>query len=274
MGEIDTYLEARGRDILADGVLVENTRDGGATPVPEESAPEGPVDASSEAAGGTDKVELDLPRLASYDRILQRYALRSALRRLEEDLRGIGYQHIDALVGLCQPGARGRKVELPGGITGLREGRILSIWKGAPESLAAVDPLELPVPGRVRVPGSSVTVTTRIVSSPGDGRALERRALTARFDLDRVEQPLVIRSRRPGDRILGLGLPRATKVKNLLIDARIPRRLREGVPILADRSRVLWIAGVRRSAHALVNDDTTRVLEVTLSSPMFSPGRS
>jgi tRNA(Ile)-lysidine synthase len=286
MGEVDGYLEGRSQDILAPGRPADDQSADGRTPDGRrrvslyELRDQGPAEerspspGSGSAGGEVRKVELDLPRLASYDRILQRYTLRTALRRLQGDLRGVGYQHIDALVELCRPGARGHRVELPGGATALREGRRLSLWRQPPEPLPAVEPLELPLPGQIEVPGSELTVTTRIIEPPADWRQLEPELLIARFDLDRLEPPLVIRSRWPGDRILGLGLPSETKVKSLLIDARIPRRLREGVPVLTDQRRVLWIAGVRRSAHALLDDDTTQVLEVTLSSPMFSPDRS
>jgi tRNA(Ile)-lysidine synthase len=288
MAEIDRYLDARGEDILTEGVL---RRPGAGAGRIGEAAPaieEGRASSDDDAKAGVDdaligisgsgeeatKVELDLPRLASYDPILQRYALRSALRQLRGDLRGIGYQHIDSLVGLCRSGATGYMVELPGGIVGLREGRTLSLWSAAPIPAEHVDPVELQVPGSTEVPGSRLTVTTRVFGTPSDWRRRDEGTCTAWFDLNAVELPLVVRSRRPGDRILGLGLPRETKTKNLLIDAGVPRRLREAVPILSDRSRILWIAGVRRSAHALLHDGTEQVLEVKLSSPTFKKAHS
>ena len=94
----------------------------------------------------------------------------------------------------------------------------------------------------------------------------------AGFDIARVQQPIAIRSRRNGDRLLPSGSTAEKKVKALLIDAGVPRRLRPGVPILVDgvggaEERILWVVGVRRSAHAPVGEMTGEFLEVQLSAP-------
>ena len=59
-----------------------------------------------------------------------------------------------------------------------------------------------------------------------------------------VEFPLTIRSRQPGDRI---ALPRQTghrKVSDVLIDAKVPRLVRDHIPLLCDLEGILWIVGI------------------------------
>jgi tRNA(Ile)-lysidine synthase len=89
------------------------------------------------------------------------------------------------------------------------------------------------------------------------------------FDRARVRLPLVVRSREPGDRMRPLGMDAEKKVKDLLIDCRVPRRLRAAVPLLVDGAggpdeRILWVTGCRRSAHALIGRDTVEILEVRI----------
>ncbi|OAS19495.1 tRNA lysidine(34) synthetase TilS [Paenibacillus oryzisoli] len=85
------------------------------------------------------------------------------------------------------------------------------------------------------------------------------------LDADHVELPLCLRSRRSGDRLEPLGLNGSKKVKDMFIDAKMPKARREAIPLLVDASgRILWIAGFRRSKHALVGPDTERVLHMKL----------
>ncbi len=57
-------------------------------------------------------------------------------------------------------------------------------------------------------------------------------------NLDRVKQSLLFRNRRRGDKIGG------RKLKDLMIDARIPAYIRDEVPILVDGDRIVWVPGI------------------------------
>ncbi|UJF36491.1 tRNA lysidine(34) synthetase TilS [Paenibacillus hexagrammi] len=85
------------------------------------------------------------------------------------------------------------------------------------------------------------------------------------FDLDQLELPLFIRSRAAGDRLEPFGLNGSKKVKDMFIDAKLPPSNRDRIPLLVDASgQILWIAGFRRSQHALVREHSERVLHVKL----------
>jgi len=89
-------------------------------------------------------------------------------------------------------------------------------------------------------------------------------ARRARFDADALPLPLVVRSVRPGDRIDVPGVG-TRKLQDVLVDAKVPRERRRGVPIVVDATgRVVWVAGIVRGAAALVTDATTRVVEMDL----------
>jgi tRNA(Ile)-lysidine synthase len=82
------------------------------------------------------------------------------------------------------------------------------------------------------------------------------------FDAEQIILPLHIRTRRPGDCIQTLGMQGSKKVKKLLIDMKIPLDDREHIPLVFDATgRLLWIAGVRRSRHALVTAETQKIIQ-------------
>lgn len=55
---------------------------------------------------------------------------------------------------------------------------------------------------------------------------------------------LEVRSRRPGDRIAPLGSGGRRRLKEVLIDARVPRRQRQRLPLLVVDGEVAWVPGV------------------------------
>ncbi len=253
MEDTDRFMESAAEVILSSEVLV--TADG---------APEGTALLPWQSAPRGSKVRLELPRLATYDGIQQRYILRAALRRLRGDLRGVAFQHIDAVLKLAN--GKGQAAHLPGGMVATRERGVLCIWLEEPEEAPEIAPVQIAIPGSATLDRQALEVTAALVQAPEARLHENRDPMVAFFDPGDLAGPLTLRSRRPGDRMQPLGLAGSKKVKDLLIDAGIPRRLRGSVPILEDAGRILWIVGVRRSAHALVTGDADRVVEVKLSS--------
>lgn len=88
---------------------------------------------------------------------------------------------------------------------------------------------------------------------------------TALFDADELDYPLTIRSRLPGDSMKLMGLNGSKKVKDIFIDEKIPPSLRPLIPIICDaQGRILWIAGIRRSALATLHQHTTSIVRMVL----------
>lgn len=73
--------------------------------------------------------------------------------------------------------------------------------------------------------------------------------------------PLIVRTRMPGDTMQLMGLNGSKKVKDIFIDDKIPPSLRSLIPLVCDGSgAVLWIPGVRRSIHAVLQANTSSVI--------------
>jgi tRNA(Ile)-lysidine synthase len=72
---------------------------------------------------------------------------------------------------------------------------------------------------------------------------------------------VTIRSRRPGDRVI---TPAGTKkVQDVLVDAKVPRPLRDLVPILATNDEALAVVGLTHRP-----EETATVIDVAPSSPL------
>ena len=65
--------------------------------------------------------------------------------------------------------------------------------------------------------------------------------------------------------ILGAdGAAHHKKLKDYMVNEKIPERERDSVPILAEDSHVLWVVGYRISEYYKVTGNTKRVLQVQL----------
>jgi tRNA(Ile)-lysidine synthetase-like protein len=61
-------------------------------------------------------------------------------------------------------------------------------------------------------------------------------------DATKLSFPLSVRARREGDRIFMGGMHKS--VKKLMIDRKIPKEMRDNIPVLLDNNRVVAIAGI------------------------------
>jgi tRNA(Ile)-lysidine synthase len=147
----------------------------------------------------------------------------------------------------------GRALDLGGGVVLRRElGRFVLDAPAAGPKPDPDRPLTIPNAG----PGSGAArVGGRdLRCSWLRGRVEGPRGSTASLALARVAFPLVVRGREPGDRMTTSGGTK--KLKQLLLEARIPSGQRDRVPVVADRSgRVLWVPGVGRASDVAATED-------------------
>jgi tRNA(Ile)-lysidine synthetase-like protein len=128
----------------------------------------------------------------------------------------------------------------------------------------------LATPGEYGIPlrpqGRSVTFAweARGKITPAQAKRLAAIGNTEVFDAAGLTLPLTVRPLRAGDRIRPFGRDAGgkardgeKKVKEILIDRKVPREERWGRPVLCDaEGKILWIPGVLRSARAPVTHAT------------------
>ena len=82
------------------------------------------------------------------------------------------------------------------------------------------------------------------------------------FDVARVNRPIVVRRRRPGDKFRPLGLPSEKKVGKFLTAAKAPGPVRQQILIFHDGQKIIWVCPVRASEDTKVIDSTTQLLRL------------
>jgi tRNA(Ile)-lysidine synthase len=154
---------------------------------------------------------------------------------------------------LAAAGAGTRRVSVRGGEMEVSYGKVS--W-AAPLPPALDGLIEVAGPGHYGRAGAGLVVeagTPPQTPAPG----------TAVFDLDRLSLPLRMRAPRAGDRMRPRGGRGSRKLSDLLIDAKIPRTLRPGLPLLeAADGTILFVPGLRPSEAGRLGPETRRWIQV------------
>ncbi|QGU00516.1 tRNA(Ile)-lysidine synthetase [Candidatus Syntrophocurvum alkaliphilum] len=118
---------------------------------------------------------------------------------------------------------------------------------------------EVPIPGQVELLEKGETYTFDIIEA---NKYKNHSNIYMYLDYDKINRPLFIRSRDPGDTFRPHGLKGSKKLKDFFIDNKIPYYERDSVPILASYEEIYAVLGYRVSENAIVDADTKRILVI------------
>lgn len=123
--------------------------------------------------------------------------------------------------------------------------------------------LQLKVPGTVEAPHGTWAVTAEgPMPTPA---SVDHGAGTVVVDARELGAHLIVRPRRPGDRLQPLGAPGRKKVQDVLVDRKVPKDDRDRVPIVTTESgKIVWVAGQVLAEPFRVTSLTTTVVVLTL----------
>jgi len=208
------------------------------------------------------RVTLGRRELSALPRGLRWRLLRRAVVDVRGDLRNVAFDHLRALDDLLTDGQTGHRAEVPGVVAERRAASLL--LRPAEVERRASFSVSLPVPGRVEVEeaGLEVCASVRPRELPDP---VPCGPWMAQLDAAAVGGHLVVRTARPGDRFVPLGMSGHKKLQDFLVDKKIPRAEREGIPVIATtEGEIVWVVGHRVADTAKVTGGTRTVAEVSV----------
>lgn len=193
---------------------------------------------------------------------LKRRLLRKAWGTLRGDERDLEFIHLEQTLDFLQNGAAGGVIELPRHIIMEKSYDSFRLAATCSEPEKTVFCHELIIPGNTFIPELGLNIEAEVTSCwPGSVEFKEE----AWIDYEKLNGPLLVRSRRPGDRFLPLNGCGSKKLKEFFIDEKIPRARRDRVPIVTAGEDIVWIGGIRPDDRWRITDKTRKFLHLKIA---------
>ncbi len=203
-----------------------------------------------------DGLRLSRKQLLEHHPALRLRLIQEALRRVRGDLQRIEAVHLHAVEELLAGGRSQAQIDLPGCWIARR---YATLWIRSKAPVPASPyAFPLPLPGAVELPSGQVVQATIHDELEGESPRV------AEFSAAEIDTPIQVRSWRPVDRFEPQGMTGRKKLKNFFSDNRVEHETRAAIPLLVAGETILWVAGMRRSRHAVAGCDKGAVVRVEL----------
>ncbi len=205
-------------------------------------------------------IAFDRAALRSLHPALRRYALRRAIAELGADEPSL--VQLDAALHLIA-GQAGRALRLAGQITLVCDQQWVTLrlpLASPPLAPQLTAPVTLPAEGSIPLANGWRCVVQSHPPARPDRWWLPLVAAPA--------SPLLLRPRRPGDRMRPAGAPGSRRIQDLFVDLRIPRELRARWPLLVtDTDQILWLVGLRVAASIRATSPDQATMWIGMIAP-------
>jgi tRNA(Ile)-lysidine synthase len=196
--------------------------------------------------------------------------MRLAYRSFGLGEQDLSFTHMVAALELIADPTSGKQLQLPGGMTiEKRYNQLMfSLPTDEPRETIASE-IAVHLPGRTLLPVRRLEIDCSFLDvGPNDIQRLRRTTdrMEEHLDLDAVHPPLVVRTRRSGDRFFPLGAPGSKKLSDFLIDAKVDPKTRARVAVLCDQLGPVWVIGHRLDDRVKITALTKRVLHIRARS--------
>jgi tRNA(Ile)-lysidine synthase len=189
---------------------------------------------------------IDLVHFESLETAEKRHLLRQMIADTRGDLRNISALRIDAMLNLRDAGKR---IDIDGQWLMIRNAETIEIIKRS--VVESSDDAVMPI------------IETQLLSM-ADYEHYIRKESEIIVDVNCIVGKLEVRHRKPGDRFSPLGMQGTKKLKDFLIDLKIPQYRRDKLWLVCDGEKIIWIPGYRMSDRVKVTKNTELLMIIRI----------
>ncbi|HBJ1646649.1 TPA: tRNA lysidine(34) synthetase TilS [Clostridium botulinum] len=91
---------------------------------------------------------------------------------------------------------------------------------------------------------------------------LKENKLVKYFDLDKINENILFRTRKNGDKITPLGMKGQKKLKDIFINMKVPKEERDLIPVICFDNDIAWILGLQISDNFKVTNNSKNILKI------------
>lgn len=217
---------------------------------------------------GENFVRMSLNLLISLEPALRHRVVRGLFERIGL-VRDMGSVHLEQADELLREGRTSAAADFPMGY-GMRiqYGRVELFKKTKTEKNSFEYEININKEGKIQISELNAEIGVKILSRQDWTSCRKKGKLDGNHEicslsLDKLmtsEAVPILRTRKPGDYIVPLGMSGRKKLQDFFVDAKIDKMERDQRPIVSIGAEVIWIVGSRISENFKVEDVTERII--------------
>ena len=209
------------------------------------------------------KISLDLDGVLRLPQSIRGRVLKLALAAYIPGKK-LSRLHIEQLSKLLEQGKVNARLTLPHNVKAFLADKSLIVKCDSNFKAEKFNAVSLNVPGKAYLPGGMVIAA---MIEDVDNLTWPPLPCQAYLDFDQLQvTSLIVQPRWPGARFHPQGAPGSKKLKDFLIDKKIPEWKRDSLPMVTAENEILWVAGVRIANPYRVTSATKKVLLLELKA--------
>lgn len=189
---------------------------------------------------------------------LKRRLVRKFLEKSMNTLDGITFMHVERILDLLDKPV-GKRFELGNYIIE----RTSKGWASSAKFGKWLEQLELQVPGNTLVNCLGLTIGAEILKV--EQKLSLKQTNEAFLDYALLSLPLTVRSRKEGDSFHPIGLNRQKKLQDYFVDRKIPKIVRDRIPLLISGQHIVWIGGHGIDHRFQITPATRKILHLQIT---------
>ena len=199
----------------------------------------------------SDKKGIKINELKKLDKFLLKKVVEYTLSNIYiDDLFLINDKHTNLIIGMIRNNKTNSSITLPNNYQAIKSYNYYKIVKINKE-----ESYEYTLKDKVTLPNKMVIKRVK--------KSSDKSNYTIRLDSTKISLPLKVRTREFGDKIEIKNLGGHKKVKDILIDEKIPVEKRNNIPVVTDsKNTILWLPGLKKSKFDM---ETDQIYDIILS---------
>lgn len=196
-----------------------------------------------------EKYDVDYLIYQTYDEAIKRRIYRKLMSDIYQNVQvDLSYVHYNDWQTLINSEHANKQLHFPANVIVERSYERISVYFA--RTLIEVEEQVTTIPTTVElVTGEKIMFTTEVAEDHDD-------QYVCYIPEEFVAMPYTIRTRRPGDRMTYRGLKGSKKIKDILMDEKIPRTKRDEILIIEDgNGTIIWLVGMKKHFPTLEKNE-------------------
>jgi len=204
------------------------------------------------------EIILDIDEFLSYFKAVQKMVLLQIFSEMIPHRR-LHSCEINGVFKLLQNGGSGKRYEMGKDLSIIRSQNTVSFQKES----TTLDLIPIEIGKKIEIPALGMHFKSQQIKKQKFD--YKTNPLTEVIDLEKIQEPLFIRSTKSGDFFYPLGMRKKKKLHDFFIDEKIPQYKRRQIPLFISNDKIVWIMGYRLDNRFKVTNNTRQHLKLTIS---------